>query len=236
MKRSVIIPAGGVGKRMGGDLPKQFLMLAGEPILFRTIRSFHTFDPAAQIIVSLPDDWLSYWQDLCRQYRFTIAHEVVAGGKERFHSVQNALQLARGDLIAVHDGVRPFPSLQTSQKCFENAETYGSAIPVVELKDSIREITGDKSTAMARKRYRLVQTPQVFRSEIIRSAYAQEFHESITDDASLVEALGIHITLVQGNDENIKITSPTDLILAEAIVKSCPLLAVVAHGARDEIA
>jgi 2-C-methyl-D-erythritol 4-phosphate cytidylyltransferase len=136
---------------MGGSLPTQFLLLAGEPILFRTIRSFHIFEPAAQIIVPLPDEWLSYWQDLCHQYRFTIAHEVVAGGKVRFHSVQNALQLAKGDLIAVHDGMRPLPSLQISQKCFEIAETYGSNIPVVKLKDSIRELTGDRSTAMARQ-------------------------------------------------------------------------------------
>ncbi|KAE9365692.1 nucleotide-diphospho-sugar transferase [Stipitochalara longipes BDJ] len=206
---------------MGGHLPKQFLLLAGEPILFHAIRCFHTFDLATQIIISLPEDWLSYWQDLCRQYQFAIVHEVVAGGKERFHSVQNALQLAKGDLIAVHDGVRPFPSLQVSNKCFEIAETHGSAIPVVELKESLREITGDCSTALVRNRYRLVQTPQVFRSEVIRSAYAREFHDNITDDASLVEALGIEITLIQGNDENIKITSPIDLILAEAILKSC---------------
>jgi len=224
MKCSIIITAGGVGKRIGGDLPKQFLLLAGEPILFHTIRCFYVFDSAAQIIVSLPEDWLSYWQDLCRQYRFEVAHEVVAGGKERFHSVQNALQLASGDLIAVHDGVRPFPSLQTSQKCFEIAETQGSAVPVVELKESLRELTGNSSIALVRSRYRLVQTPQVFRSKIIRKAYAREYHDSIADDASLVEASGVDIWLVQGNDENMKITTPTDLILAEAILKSCQLL------------
>lgn len=218
MKRTVIITAGGTGKRMGGTLPKQFLLLDGEPVLFHTLRRLHAFNADAQLIVSLPEDWIPYWKDL----RCPTIHEVVPGGKERFHSIQNALRSATGDLIAVHDGVRPFPSIQTIQACFDAAEKHGSGVPVIEVKESLREISGDTSKALIRSQYRLVQTPQVFRSEILHKAYAQEFHSGITDDASLVEALGIDITLVPGNDENIKITTPADLVFAEVILRKIP--------------
>lgn len=216
MKRTVIITAGGTGKRMGATLPKQFLLLGGEPVLFHTLRRFHTFDADAQIILSLPEDWIPYWKDLgC-----PVAHEVVSGGKERFHSIQNALRSATGDLIAVHDGVRPFPSIQTIQACFDAAEKYGSGVPVTEVKESLREISGDTSKALIRSQYRLVQTPQIFQSEILHKAYDQEFHSGITDDASLAEALGISIKLVPGNDENIKITTASDLLYAEAMLRN----------------
>lgn len=220
MERSVIITAGGTGKRMGGDLPKQFLLLAGKPLLFHAIERFHTFDPAAQLILSLPASWIPYWKDLCANLNFTIQHEVIEGGKERFHSIQNALDHATGQLIAVHDGVRPLASLETIRNCFEMAAGSGSAVPVVEMKESLRKLSENGSKALVRNEYRLVQTPQVFRAEILRNAYAQEYHDAITDDASLVEACGTVISLVQGNETNIKITSPADLLFAEAILKS----------------
>ena len=220
MKRSIIITAGGTGKRMGAALPKQFLLLGGEPVLFHTIRRFHAFDQSAQLIVSLPAEWFSYWKELCEKHGFGISHELAAGGKERFHSIQNALQAAKGALIAVHDGVRPFPALETIANCFSMAAEKGAAIPVTEVKESLREISGNESKAVIRSRYRLVQTPQVFRSEIIRKAYEQDYHEGITDDASLVESCGVKIELVIGNEHNIKITSPVDLQLAEIILES----------------
>lgn len=218
--KTVILTAGGIGKRMGGAQPKQFLLLAGEPLLFHTIRRFHAYDPGMQLIVSLPADWISHWEDLCAAHHFAIAHETVEGGKERFHSIQNALSKALGQLIAVHDGVRPFPSRETLKRCFETAAREGSAVPVTELKESLREVSPEGSVALIRSRYRAVQTPQVFREDILRRAYLQEFHDGITDDASLVEALGVRIALVTGNDENIKVTNPTDLLLAEAILGS----------------
>lgn len=220
MKRSVIITAGGTGKRMGSDLPKQFLLIAGKPLLFHTIVRFHEFDREAQLILSLPADRISYWKDLCSEHGLAIPHEIVEGGKERFHSIQNALSLATGNIIAIHDGVRPLVSLETIRNCFEAAETQGSAVPVVEVKESLRELHENGSKALIRSNYRLVQTPQVFSADILRDAYKQEFHEGITDDASLVEALGVSIVLVPGNETNIKITSPSDLSLAEVLIRS----------------
>lgn len=217
---TIIITAGGTGKRMGADLPKQFLLLAGKPVLFHTIQRFFDFDPSAQIIVSLPADWCDYWKELCENHQFPIQHEVVEGGKERFHSIQNALQSATGNLIGVHDGVRPFPGLETIRQCFATAGEKGNAIPVVEVKESIREIAGEKSQALIRSNYRLVQTPQVFSADVLRKAYNQEYHDGITDDASLVESCGVQIQLVPGNETNIKITNPTDLMLAEMILKN----------------
>lgn len=220
MLRTIIITAGGMGKRMGGTLPKQFLELNGKPILFHTLSCFHTFDPTAQILVSLPTDWQQYWVEICEKNKFSVPHTVVSGGKERFHSIQNALAHARGKWIAVHDGVRPFPSQTTLSRCFQTAEEKGNAIPVVAVKESIRKIDQRQSIALLRSEYRLVQTPQVFEANLLQRAYQQAFHDGITDDASLVEELGEQIHLVEGNDENIKITSPSDLIFAEAILQA----------------
>lgn len=220
MLRTIIITAGGIGKRMGGKLPKQFLELQGKPVLFHTISCFHTFDSSAQILISLPSDWQQYWIEICEKYQFSVPHVVVLGGKERFHSIQNALLEAQGKWIAVHDGVRPFPSQATIANCFKMAEQKGNAIPVIAVKESIRKLNGDQSTALIRSEYRLVQTPQVFEADLLRKAYKQPYHEEITDDSSLVEALGETIYLVDGNEENIKITNPSDLIFAEAILQN----------------
>lgn len=220
MKHSVIITAGGIGKRMGGPLPKQFLLLAGKPILMHAIERFYQFDNQAQIILTLPNEWRDYWEECCDNCDFSISHEVVEGGKERFHSIQNALSIAHGELIAVHDGVRPLVSVHTIEKCFHTAKIKGNAVPVVEIKESLRKLQNQASQAVNRSEYRLVQTPQVFTAVMLKKAYRQSYHAGITDDASLVEELGIEIHLVEGNDHNIKITSPIDLQLAELLLKS----------------
>jgi len=219
MKRTIIITAGGIGKRMGGEIPKQFLLLAEKPVLMHTIERFYEFDNQAQIILTLPNEWKDYWEELCDNLDFSISHEIIDGGKERFHSIKNALQIAHGELIGVHDGVRPLVSISTIEKCFRTAKIKGNAIPILEVKESLRRIENHHSTALVRSEYRMVQTPQVFSSEILKKAYKQSFHAAITDDASLVEALGIQIHLVLGNDSNIKITSPVDLQLAELLLK-----------------
>ena len=212
-----IIVAGGTGTRMQQALPKQFIEVAGKPVLMRTIEQFYKYNPEVRIIVVLPQEQLTTWRELCRKYNFKTFHMTVAGGATRFGSVKNGLGAVMGDgLIAVHDGVRPFVELETIQAAYEAAATYGSAVVAVSPKDSIRELTEDGSRAVPRTKYKLVQTPQVFQASILRKAYEQPEQEHFTDDASVVESTGEHITLVEGSYRNIKITTPEDLILAEA--------------------
>ena len=218
MKHSVVIVAGGKGLRMGGDLPKQYITVAGLPILMRTIQAFHQFDTDMQIILVLPADHQSYWQDLCNQYSFTVKHTMATGGETRFHSVSNGLSLTTGNLIAIHDGVRPFVSQEVIKRCFEEAEIHGSVVPVIEVVETIRQLDGSGSKTVNRDDYRLVQTPQVFQERIIKNAYQQSFNPFFTDDASVVEAMGSEIHLVEGNRENIKITTPYDLKISTALV------------------
>ena len=220
MERSIIITAGGIGKRMGGNQPKQFLMLAGKPVLMHTIERLHAFDPTAQLIITLPQEHISSWEILVHQFSFPIQHEIVAGGKERFHSIQNALPFCKGNIIAVHDGVRPFVSNETLVQLFSTVLEKKAVIPVVLPKESMRKVDGEESHAVERSAYRIVQTPQVFTAEILRKAYEQPFTDFITDDASLVEQLGVKIHLVEGNEENIKLTTPIDLVLGELILKN----------------
>ncbi len=215
---TVIITAGGIGKRMEANLPKQFLCIDGKPILMRTIQRFFDYNSAIQIIVTLPHDWVEFWKELCEKHNFQISHEIVDGGKERFHSIKNALQKANGSIVAVHDGVRPFVSKETIQSCMMEAKMKGAAIPFLEMKESIREIGIGNSRAVNRARFITIQTPQCFQKEILVNAYKQEYHAGITDDASLVEQMGITIQLVPGNEENSKITSPIDLKIAELFV------------------
>ncbi|MCR9171414.1 MAG: 2-C-methyl-D-erythritol 4-phosphate cytidylyltransferase [bacterium] len=219
MDISVIITAGGTGKRMRGDIPKQFMEVAGKPILFHTIALFHSFNNSAQIIVTLPESWLSYWEELINTYQFDVPHEVIAGGQERFHSIKNALQSCNEPIVMVHDGVRPLVSSETLQRCVDALENYNAVIPVVPVKESLRKVFGKKSEALIRSEYRIVQTPQCFEKSVLEQAYAQDYHDGITDDASLVEQNGEYIHLVEGNDENIKITTPMDLLLAESLLK-----------------
>ena len=214
MTKSIIITAGGKGLRMGSAIPKQFLEIGGTPILMLTIKKFQQFDPSMAIILVLPKSHLAYWNELIEKHDFNINHQVVEGGETRFHSIQNGLEKVNTDLVGVHDGVRPFVSLRVIENVFTTAEKSGAAIPVVSLKDSIRKVNGSESIAVERTNYQLVQTPQCFKTSLIKAAYAKGYQASFTDDASVVEASGHPIHLVEGNDENIKITTPNDLKMA----------------------
>ena len=220
MERTVIIVAGGKGLRMGGELPKQFIPLCGKPILMHTLEKFYGWDASAELIVVLPAEQKSYWQMLCREIGCKVPHCVVDGGETRFHSVRNGLQaVAEGDgLVAVHDGVRPFVSSAVISSCFSIAEAFGAAIPVVPVIESVRETENGVSRPFDRDRLCIVQTPQVFRADWLREAYRQPYEPRFTDDASLVEAAGHTIRLVDGNRENIKITTPLDLKMAEMLM------------------
>lgn len=212
--RSIIITAGGIGKRMGTEQPKQFLELLGRPVLIHTLERLHHFAPDSQLILTLPEQHIEDWKALCAQYGCQIRHEIVPGGQERYHSIQNALSACTGELIAVHDGVRPLVSKGTIERLFEAALHHKAVIPVVEVKESLRRIGTESSQAVKRADYRIVQTPQVFHADVLRKAYDIPFHDAITDDASLVEESGEHIHLIEGNEQNIKITTPTDLAVA----------------------
>ncbi len=222
MKRYAIIVAGGKGLRMGGDLPKQFIPIEGRPVLMRTLDTFHACDESIQIILVLPRDHQDYWRELCAQYQFAVPHRIADGGATRFHSVQNGLSLvdAPEALVAVHDGVRPFVSHEVISRCYAEAEAHGAVVPVISVVETVRQLTGEGSVTVDRNAYRLVQTPQTFRATLLRRAYEQPYTDAFTDDASVVEALGEAVTLVDGNRENIKLTTPFDLIVAKALVDS----------------
>ena len=218
MKLTVIITAGGTGKRMGSDLPKQFLLLQNKPMLMHTIERFFDYNPGFEILISLPGAYIKFWEDLCLEYNFTISHSVVEGGKERYHSIQNALQKASGDFIFVHDAVRPLVSQQTIKNAEDCAVLNNSAIPVLPLKDSLRKGEWKESQHVDRSEYWIVQTPQVFKKELLVEAYKLPFSKEITDDASLIERLGEHVHLSEGNEENIKLTTPFDMKIAEFLI------------------
>jgi 2-C-methyl-D-erythritol 4-phosphate cytidylyltransferase len=218
-ERTVIISAGGIGKRMGAAIPKQFLNLANRPVLFHTIEKFYQFDPEIQIIVVLPANQLDYWKALCVKHQFEIEYAVAKGGKERFFSVKNGLALAKGNVIGVHDAVRPLVATTAIANCFATAKEHGAAIPVFDISESIRKVGANGSTAVDRNAYKLVQTPQCFQRDIINAAYALDFSEEFTDDASVVEKNGTFIHLIEGNEANIKITRPIDLRMAETLLK-----------------
>ena len=220
MTNCCIIVAGGNGSRMGTELPKQFLPVGGLPVLMHTIRNFHDFDPSLQLILVLPESEISVWNNMCHQHQFTIPHQLIAGGETRFQSVKNGLSLASdSNLIAVHDGVRPLVSHQTLARCFKCAEEKGTAIPVLPANESLREGSLSESVPLDRSRFYLVQTPQVFKASIIQDAYNQFYTPVFTDDASVVELAGTAVQLVLGNRENIKITFPEDLMIAELFLK-----------------
>lgn len=218
-----IIVAGGKGLRMGGDIPKQFIPVNGMPVLMHTIRRFREFDPQMHIVLVLPKDHQDYWRQLCSEYRFTDRHDIADGGSTRFHSSQNGIMaLAEApdtDIVAIHDGVRPLVSVETIDRCFTVAAESGAAIPVLPVIDTLRYVghadengvNTEQGHNVLRSDYRVVQTPQTFRLALLRRAFTQPFSERFTDDASVVEALGEKVTMVDGNRENIKITTPYDL-------------------------
>lgn len=220
MRTVAIIVAGGSGTRFGAQLPKQFLELGGKPILMRTIQAFD--GGSIDIIVTLPVDQMELWHELCQQYAFDVLHRVVPGGETRWHSVKNALDSISDpngvDIIAVHDGVRPLASAALIARVLDAARRDGAAIPVVALNDSVRQVVGDMSHALDRSSLRAVQTPQAFEARLLLDAYSLPYEPTFTDDASVVEKFGHHVTLVDGDPINLKITRPMDLALAEYLI------------------
>lgn len=225
MERFAILVAGGQGLRMGGDVPKQFLPLGGRPVLMHTIDRFREVFPDMHIIVVLPQGQHDYWHDLCRRHHLEGGFLTAPGGDTRFHSVLNGLNAIPADvsegLVGVHDGVRPFVSRDTLRRCYDEAARSGTAVPVVPVVETLRHVSPDgESMTVPRGDYRLVQTPQVFSLALLLRAYRQPYAPQFTDDASVVEALGERITLVEGNRENIKLTTPADLLLAKGIMEA----------------
>ena len=228
----IIIVAGGKGLRMGGDIPKQFIPIAGKPVLMRTIERFREYSPDLQIILVLPKAQQDYWHQLCEEYHFGIKLQIADGGETRFHSVQNGLSLIPDDeqgIVGVHDGVRPFVSVEVIKRCYDAARKAKAVIPVVPVVETLRKIKDDSTSPLEglgevggynvlRSDYRLVQTPQIFDIQLLKAANQQPYTEQFTDDASVVEAFGQTVTMVEGNRENIKLTTPFDLRIAEVLV------------------
>lgn len=214
----VIIVAGGKGLRMGGDVPKQFQLLGNQPVLMHTLQRFADDCKDLQMILVLPQEQIEYWSDLGEKYHFGVEHWIVAGGETRFHSVQNGLAQIPDDaegVVAVHDGVRPLVSREVIGKCFEEARRKKAVVPVVPVVESLRHVSNG---AVPRADYRLVQTPQTFNIQLLKQAYRQPYSKDFTDDASVVEAFGHPISMVEGNRENIKLTTPFDLRIAETLL------------------
>jgi 2-C-methyl-D-erythritol 4-phosphate cytidylyltransferase len=218
VKRAVILVAGGSGSRMSASLPKQFLPLRGLPVLVHSIFAFREAYPDIRVILVLPENQIDYWQTLFRQQNLPSADQVVPGGETRFHSVKNGLSSASADLIAVHDGARPLVTSRLIRRVFETAEKHGTAIPVLPVNESLRIVDHSGSKPLERTAIRIVQTPQVFRGELLLNAYKSNYRPEFTDDATVVEYSGIPVTLTTGESYNIKITVPVDLTLAEALL------------------
>jgi 2-C-methyl-D-erythritol 4-phosphate cytidylyltransferase len=210
--------AGGKGTRMNNSTPKQFLELNGQPVLMHTLKVFYRYDPSIEIILVLPDDQWKTWENLCSRHQFRIKHVLKAGGETRFHSVQkNISALSDGALVAIHDGVRPLVSLNTIERCFTEALQFGNAVPCIGIPETLRKTDEVKTMQVDRTHFKLIQTPQVFESSILKKAYMQAFQENFTDDAGVVESMGYKIHLVAGNPENMKITIDMDMVIASAL-------------------
>ena len=219
MKQYIIIVAGGSGSRMGSTIPKQFLELNSKPILMHTIEKMHQSLDHSEIILGLPKSEFYTWKKLCEEHQFKVNHQVVEGGNTRFESVSNALKkVNEQSVIAIHDGVRPLVKNSVVNECMQTAQEKGTAIPVIAIEESLRKKTNSGSVVVNRDEYLIVQTPQCFSSEILLKAYQQDYSPAFTDDASVVEAMGIEIQLIQGNKENIKITTPDDLKKSQAYI------------------
>lgn len=220
MKRCVVIVAGGKGSRFGSNIPKQFLLMNNKPVLMRTIDAFYSSDNSFEIVVVIPEGHFSYWQELCKKYNFTTPHKIVKGGASRWESVKNGLaEIDNNSIVGIHDGVRPLISKQLIDRLYSNAETLSAVIPAIKVTDSLRVVNEveSKSHSVNREVYRAIQTPQVFKSDIIKEAYELPFEECFTDDASVVERYGTQINIIEGEDSNIKITSAKDLAIAELL-------------------
>ncbi len=201
---------------MGGPIPKQFLLLKGRPLLCWTIEAFHRYDPAMPIIVVLPQTHFDIWKALCMGHRFFLPHTVVAGGEQRWHSVKAGLENVEGNgLVAVHDGVRPLVSVELIGRCFDAAAAHAAAIPVVPVVPSIRETTAEGSRALDRSKLLAVQTPQCFHTDLLRKAFELPYDSTFTDEATLVEKLGVKVNLLEGEEWNIKVTTAMDMRTVE---------------------
>jgi 2-C-methyl-D-erythritol 4-phosphate cytidylyltransferase len=221
MNKYAIIVAGGKGIRMNSDLPKQFIELNGLPLLMHTFNAFHSFDSTIQYILVLPEHNIPVWKELCIKYNFNTEHKITIGGETRFHSVKNGLSLIWDEgIVFIHDGVRPLVSSATISNCYETALEKGNALPVISQSESLREIRDNSNISVDRSRYFSVQTPQTFRVSLIKNAYEQPYSEHFTDDATVLESKGYAINIVEGNRQNIKITYPEDIIIAEALLKN----------------
>jgi len=214
----IIIVAGGKGLRMGGEVPKQFLPVGGIPVLMRTLMRFREYSPDINIILVLPREQQEYWKSLCQQHQFNISYQLANGGKTRFHSVQNGLALIPDEaegIVGVHDGVRPFVAVDVIRACYEAARLHKAVIPVTPVVETLRHKNHGN---VFREDYCLVQTPQTFDIQLLKAANKQPYKEAFTDDASVVEAYGHTVAMVDGNRENIKITTPFDLKIAETLI------------------
>ena len=218
MQKFVLIVAGGSGSRMETQLQKQFIELNGLPILMHTFQAF-SFLKDLEFVLVLPKHAISYWKNSCLQHHFDIPHQVIEGGPKRFHSVKSGLQkIPDNVLVAIHDGVRPFVAQELISRCFELAQRKGNAVPAIPVDGSIREISGSLNKPIDRNKIRIIQTPQVFLSTKIKKAYNQTYREEFTDDATVLESIGQQIYLTEGSPENIKITNPVDLLIAEKLL------------------
>ena len=218
-KKYAIIVAGGSGTRMGADVPKQFIKVGGKPLLHHTIEKFLSLSFPVGIIVVVSPQWKDYWKNYCAETGFLERYAIPSGGITRFHSVQNALQYLPDDsVVAVHDGVRPLVTAEFLERMFSDGEALGNAVPAVAPVETVREVSGPESYVLRRDDIRLIQTPQVFRSEVLKAAYRLPYDPAFTDDASVVEAAGYRINLVDGLRYNIKITTPEDLGLARPLL------------------
>jgi 2-C-methyl-D-erythritol 4-phosphate cytidylyltransferase len=214
MNRYAVIVAAGSGMRMGAPIPKQFLEVGGRPILMHTLNRFVAFDASIRLVVVLHPDYIEFWRSLCEKHDYSLPHSIVSGGSERFFSVQKAIQSlvdTEEAIVGIHDAVRPMVSVATLERCYATAQETGSAVPCVSVNDSMRIVDADGNRSINRSSLRIIQTPQCFRLNLLRRAFTQEYNTAFTDDASVVEALGESIELVEGNRENIKVTTPEDM-------------------------
>ncbi len=222
MNKYALIVAGGIGKRMDSQTPKQFKILADKPLLFHSLTAFSESFEDIEIIVAIPEEYFRIWETICSEFNIKIKHKLVKGGKTRFHSVKNGLaiiDLKVNGIVAIHDAARPLLTKNLIKELFAKAEKYGNAIPAISLNDSIREITESVSKPKDRNDFRLIQTPQCFTTQLLNKAYNQNYKPSFTDDATVVETTGEIINLVEGDRNNIKITTPADLIIAGTLYK-----------------
>jgi 2-C-methyl-D-erythritol 4-phosphate cytidylyltransferase len=224
-KEYALIVAGGMGTRFGSPTPKQFLELRGKPVLMHTLETFYRYSENINIVLVLPSEAIPVWQSLVSEYGFNHDIRIVNGGTSRFQSVKNGLKVIHGQaLIAIHDGVRPLVTPEMIGESFRLAAIHGSAIASVPLKESLRVVEDQdkahaRSSALDRSRYRIIQTPQTFQGDLIKRAYETDEDQTLTDDASVAERAGFPIHLFQGSYENIKITTPEDLMIADALMR-----------------